>query len=402
MALSADPRRYVQLKALGTVGGVRPVIAGATTNHGKPDGRPDDPDDITIGNSITYTDIYGEGTELKRVVGENRVSNIVKRPEGSTLEPRFMIIQGPDCQAVFADDQRSISFIDENGDEYMKTGRASGWWGAEDQADAEIAGTVGDVLLVNSGEVKEQGVWRQTFHKVQSGPEWGAASGNSWIDDSVNISGTSDLSDAFLHGGVLDTNFLTHNLIFVANWRASLTYRLSQWHKVENSAIPEGTILSVTHNWYQTALAGATIEPIQMKSFRCLQTVVDEEITANEYSSGNSWDTQFGLTSGTDYSATEMDDTGVLSVWSSPPEPVSAERLVELTMVPQEYENWRDGVNPNNGILTHAMVLSAIPGRDFRAQSVDDVGVGTNPTVDITYTPPGGMVNRVHFFMGDR
>lgn len=229
--LSWRPELWVNFKLLETNSGVTP-----TPNL---DGR-----------FVQWPSILDGGGFLRLDTMGDALGKLLRFTSQPSAWPRISVMQSPGCTFEIVDRSR-LRFLAPDGDVYLETRPAYGWWGAADPTADEA--TQGRVEIVEGEAITVNGKQLRTFRLVPLAEDWGAAVFPIYLDPTLTVSGTTDLEDTcLLSGGNADKNYGGRtDVVFKNNSTQIAVFR------VVSGALPAGTYNSVDISVYPAA--GATV-----------------------------------------------------------------------------------------------------------------------------------------------
>lgn len=146
---------------------------------------------VRSGNIFTWTNLFPDNGTLELEVDRSRFRKIIKYPGMPTTYPILGISIPESCTLVI--ESRQLRFLDENGDQYMHSNPAIGWWGCERREDAETTegAGLGGIDLVDRGTAQSQGKTYRLVELIPDSVSWETSSGIVRFDPDLEITGNT-------------------------------------------------------------------------------------------------------------------------------------------------------------------------------------------------------------------
>jgi len=308
---------------------------------------------------------------------------------------RFAVRQ-PDGFGFTVHDNSWVSFEDASGMKYLRTQPKYGVIGT-------MAGPSEDIDVVRFAVTISEGapitVGARTLRTLVVA--WDAVAvaailasgGVAWVDPTTTISGTSSIEDNMLLSGSPGSNYGGLVSCVTGYYSSSVPRSLL---RIATSAIPLGSISSVTLNIYRgTAVnsdTGDTLNAYAVKTANTgwiegTGTPATQAASCWNYHtlSSQAWAGSVGCgTSGTDYDASADGSVAYTGPFKS-----GADYLVQLSLLPATFQDWKSGARTNDGLLLRSTTESGDTTHEtyFLWRSTEYTADGTKvPSVEIVYT----------------
>lgn len=187
--------------------------------------------------------------------------------------------------------------------------------------------------------------------------------------------------DSLIFAQDATTNFGT-NISLNVGETVSATELFRSLIKFDLSSIPStANITSAVLNLWVSSSAGASSD-LTINVFRVLRNWVEDQVTWNVYSTGNSWATAGCGNSTSDYNSTEISDKPVVS------NSAAAGTKVTINLTPARVKEMIDGTLTNYGFLIKGQTETD---NRISFRSSDNATAAERPQLIITY-PSGGAL----------
>lgn len=159
--------------------------------------------------TFRWNNVFPDQGTLAIRVGKKGYRKVISYPSMPITLPQIDVAVPVGCTIVKYDNH--LKFLNVQGDEYMHTKPAFGWWGADRLEGIEdVAGAgVGSISLVQTDTYVANGVTWHTYELTPVGPEWDNAQGVVRFDPSTEISGATDVDMTHIIEGYSDYNYGT-------------------------------------------------------------------------------------------------------------------------------------------------------------------------------------------------
>ena len=349
------------------------------------------------GRTFTWSNVYPEGGTLRMQVHKSGYRKVIAYPGMPTTLPMIDVGVPPGC--TLTSNGRQLFCLSPEGEEYLHTKPAMGWWGANtigaitDSQDQTGKG-VGRLSLVLVGTATRDGIEYQRFRLTPMGSEWAAATGAVRFDPSTDLSGDTDTDMTHIIVGYADNNYggdtaqNTWNAAFASGQRSVLL-------RADAASYPTGTYTDCNWSLYWRATGDANAGDGNLKVYRIADAnAAWEEGTDNHFpregmvcynylayhaTTPTDWDGGGpGLISGTDYDATE----GVSQAYTVASD---GDTYNDYSLPTSWFSDWEATPANNAGCYFVETDSGTATSRNH-----DDPG-GTNPAIlTITYTTGAG------------
>lgn len=228
--LSERPNCWSNKMTVGGVAGILPTIDG---------------------NVTTWDGLYGPDTRLDVISGPASTQTVSSYPGRPTEWPRFSIRVPNGHTVEFAEDKRTMRYLDGAGVEYAHTRPAHGWWGS-DVIDSAMDNTGGvEIHLVSVDAAKNHTDYLIELRVIEA--EWLGAWGDWHLDPTDVISGATAIDGALVlnNPGLTSWNWGA-NLFWDIGRHGSTSLRRSIVRVVDGS-LPAGPVTAASISLWRVA-----------------------------------------------------------------------------------------------------------------------------------------------------
>lgn len=348
------------------------------------------------GRVAIWPNVYPEGGTIRMVPGKSGTRKVIGYPGMPSTLPMIDVGVAPGCTVT--SNGRQLFFMSPDGDEYLHTTPAFGWWGTDRLKDASTTdgAGVGDLDLIAVGSSERGGIIYSRFRLQPDPVSWAGSSGVVRFDPSTELSGTSDTDVTHVIEGQADYNYggAVQNEVqdqeFIFGKRHALL-------KGDESLYPAGTYTDCSWDLFWNTTGGVTGElsfhQMDPNNAGWIQGAssgwrVTGEPTWNHFewhaTTPTFWyNGGLGLVSGTDYTATAyLTQVHTLGTHDN--------QYNSHSLAPSWFEAARDTPADNAGVFVKQLTLTGLHGFPGTSEV-------NNPLLTITYTVGGGGASPYYF-----
>ena len=346
-------------------------------------------------DNVLWEGLFPDNGDLEITFKTSKFKKVIKYPGMPTTFPILAIAVPDGCTILI--ENRQLKFLDENGDQYMNSKPAIGWWGANtlEEADGVENAGVGYIDLIDLGTTKSLG---RTYRLVQLSPDpvtWSDSQGIVRFDPSVEISGDASIDGFYVKGNAGDWNY-GGAVTYSTEQQSYTSGQLQSIIRTDASEYPAGDITSAVYSLYWIS-GGATEDDGTQSVHRmvdanagyiqgsstfpedgapCLNYKAYDDTTPTYWASGT-----IGLDSGTDYDATAGFTWERLLL-------TDIDQYNPYSLPPEWFEAWRNTPANNGGIYMKELVR-------YECSMVSTNGdPAKEPFLTLAYTTGGASIVR--------